>query len=497
VRTGAGELARRTGESIGGVLGTLDRIQVENQLSESNRQRKEILVRLADAIDREVDSTLYPSMRKQADEAMRGVSPKHPVARRAYQQALDTSSPQIDEMILASQAEREKDTFQANVAHMISKGNFKKARKSIKSPSGQFAYTKSQAQILIARTREGEKDVERQIGIQTMIGIGKTQVNLDDALDAILKTGLAAGFDKADINFAQQQVKDDFGRLAAAEKEGEDERVAAEDADLSKRMYADQNKTTTEQVHEANLPRTVRDPLLTSIRLRDKDIAEGKKIITSSLTRTRINLIKGSVTTGDLTVQQGINQFLTLEQDVKIEERGPVIDALFKAGEDSQDDTKRQNQTILTERGNKLRDAIERSQGVIQLIKDEEREFLIDLANDAVIELNDRFRGLDFTTNDIDAFNDSLMRKYVLSQQAVSRAVGLKNVLAKKTFTKQVDAMVTRIKNLKGNPFEQGLALDEGMRLGLVNEDGTPSTATRDPIKKDDSQFLDALLKRR
>jgi hypothetical protein len=302
---------------------------------------------------------------------------------------------------------------------------------------------------------------------------------------------------KEDITFVEGLVRDDFARREAQAVEDEDKRVAEEDADLSRRIYADEGKTTAEEVHDANLPRTVRDPLLSSIRQRDKDIAEKSKIVTSARTQADINTRIGFVVTGENTVQQAVSQFLRdVQQDVAVDERAGVIDRIFKAGEDNKDAKKRQNQTILSERGAKLRDAVERSTGVIQLIKDEEREFLIDLANDAVIDLNDRFRDLDFTTQEIDEVTDVLKRKYVLSQHAVSRAVAMKTALAKKTFKEQVASAVAHIKSLASNPVEQGLAIDQAMRLGLVKEDGTPSTEARKPIDSSVKDQLNTLLKR-
>ena len=65
---------------------------------------------------------------------------------------------------------------------------------------------------------------------------------------------------------------------------------------------------------------------------------------------------------------------------------------------------------ILTERKKKLRDAIE-SQKTL-LIYEESQEILNDLANQAVIDLSDEFRKLEFTTKDLDDQVDALIRFY-------------------------------------------------------------------------------------
>ncbi len=496
--TGQAQIAVATGALAGAVQNTaitLNRLQAENQLSEAKRVHQEILDQFQDAIEREPDSSLYPEIAKQAQEAMSQIAPKNRLAKRGYRRLFNITKVGMANTVLDVSLARERDTKRADVALMMTKGQFDRARKAIRRGTKDGTYSKVQAEALIAESRKEEAEFVKRGRRGLLVELGQNQASVDDAMDAILKEGLRIGAEKADITFAQQQVKDDFARFEAARKQGEEDRVAAEDADLSKRMYADTGKTTTAEVHAANLPRTVRDPLLTSIRLRDKEIAEGKKVVTSPLTRTRINLIKASVTVGEQTAQQGITEFFTFQDDVEIKERTDVIDLFFKAEKDSKDETKRRNQSVLTEQGGRLRDAIERSQGIITLIKDEQREFLVDLANDAVIELNDRFRDLKFEDADIKAFNDTLLRKYTLSDTAVSRAVSMKNVLAKKTFAKQVEEMVAKVKN--ASAFDRGPLIDEGMRLGLINEDGTPSTATREAIKEDNTQLLDALLKRR
>ena len=501
--SGGAQVAQQVG-AIGAGIGRLGEVFEEKQarvrLDDFKLSVTKRMIELGNEIGEEQDEDKYQAMMDAAFSDLQGQIPKGMAGPLATSYLNSEKIAQLKSVDVSMELRVESRWAAQNLVHQqeaIESTNPIPFLDSVDVGLVNGYIDEEEAEKLRQRVGAKINEARRIKDIQSLIAVARTKDNLDDALDEILKVGLEAGIDKADINFAQQQIKDDFARFEAIQVEGETNRVAEADADLSRRMYDPQNMTTTEEVHDANLPRTVRDPLLASIRQRDKDIAEKKKIVTSSRTRSDINTRIGFVVSGENTVEQAVNQYIRdVQQDVAVDERGADINALFKAGEDNKDAKKRQNQTILTERGNKLRDAVERSTGIIQLIKDEEREFLIDLANDAVIELNDRFRDLDFTVTEIDAFNDTLMTTYVLSQQAVSRAVRMKTVLGKDTFKKQVAAQVALIQSLASNPIEQGLALDEGMRLGLVNEDGTPSTEAREPIT-DNNQFLDALFNKR
>ncbi len=449
--TGAGQVAAAVGEAGGAVAGlavTLNRLQAENQLSEAKRQTQEVLNQLALDFDSDPDSSTYQQRFNDAMGKIQGFAPKNKLASKAFGNLVKSQRVSGSKFVQESMLERERDTKRADVALMMTKGQFKRARKSIKKGIGDGTYTKVQAGILVAETRKQEAEFVKNATIQSLITLGQNQGNEDSAVDVMLETGLGAGMDKADINFAIQQVKDDFTRLEAVRVEDEDDRVVTADADLSRRIYnasEGEAATTTAEVHKAKLPRNVRDSLLSSIRLRDKDIAEGKDIITSSFTQLKVNIVVSRVARGEISEAEGWKQLRNFEEVVNVKERNGNINAVTSAAESATDDTKRRNATVLDEREKKLRDSIERSQGVIQLVKDEEREFLRDIANIAVIELNDRFRNLDFTTQEIDDFNDDLMRKYVMSQKDISAALrrrGKKEPLNKKDDVSFLDSLL-------------------------------------------------------
>lgn len=299
----------------------------------------------------------------------------------------------------------------------------------------------------------------------------------DEALDFIDSTGLERGMPKEDINFVRSLVSADWAREQAKIVEAEETRVEEVDLELSKQMYAEENKTTGDDVYAAKLPQALRDKRLGEVIARDKAIAKGEDIVTSNFTQGRINVIRSAVTEGEITLAEGLSQYTALSLDVARDEQRGNIDDLFKAAKDAEDDTKRQNAGILSEREKTLRDAIEADPSIY--IQPEDRDFLRDLANQAVNELNDKFRSLEFkTAAEVDAIVDMLKRKYSLAPRQLAIAQSVQQVERAETFKQQVEKTKRLVDALRrhGKTAEAQLLLDDAIKLGLANKDGTPTT---------------------
>jgi hypothetical protein len=158
--TGQAQIAGAVGQVGGAVTNTavvLNRLQAENQLSEAKRQHQEILQQFQDAIEREPDSSLYPEIAKQAQQAMSEVAPKNRLANRAYGMLLNQTKAGMAGTILNVSLERERDTKRADVALMMTKGQFKRARKAVRKGVKDGTFTKVQAERLIAGSLVEEK----------------------------------------------------------------------------------------------------------------------------------------------------------------------------------------------------------------------------------------------------------------------------------------------------------------------------------------------------
>ena len=498
--TGQADVAAATGRLAGAgqdLVLTLNEMQAKTQLSEFRRKQKEEYDAAAFAIESELDSTKYEKIYSDAMDRAKQFLPTNKKARGIAEGLIADARVQGKTAALASGRIREMDTLRADDVQLLAEGKFEQYRRSVQANSTNFlTYDKEEAQKLIAASRVDEAKWNRQAHLDDLAKKG-IALALTPEFAGPLKANEWLSKQEGLSSAERNEIEGRINGAVADQKKKEDNRVAKVRAELTQRLYAEKGATTETEVHNAMLPGELVDSLVAKIRNRDKDIIEEKKVVTSSRTRADINDRIGFVVSGESTVEQAVQQYLRdVDQDVAVTERGAVITAFYKAGKDNTDEKKRQNQTILGERERQLRDAINRNQGIVAFVQEESREILADLANDAANELNDRFRSLDFTTVELDAVVDDLKRKYSLSETALSQAEGTRKFLAETKREEQVLKLRADIEAATTQEEKKAL-LDQGMKVGLVDESGNVvGTGSAVKSKKSDSTSTLEGLKR-
>lgn len=145
--TGQAQIAAATGALAGAVQNTaitLNRLQAENQDSEASRQTQEILDQFEDAISRELDSTLYPTIAKQAQERIAEISLTNKLAKRAHGFRLNKIKASMANTVLDVGLNRERDTLRADVESDKASGKFDKARRRVQKGVTLGAYSQEE-----------------------------------------------------------------------------------------------------------------------------------------------------------------------------------------------------------------------------------------------------------------------------------------------------------------------------------------------------------------
>ena len=224
--TGQAGVAAAAGQLAGAVQDlavTLNRLQAENQLAEAQRQTDEALNKLAIEFETDPDSSTY---QKRFDETMGQIqqfTPKNKLAARAFANMVKNQRVAGNMMVQKSMLARERDTKRADVALMMTKGQFGRARKAIQSGIKDGTYTKVEAEALTAESRAGEAVKNRRVYLDDLAQKGI----------ALALTPEFAGPKKAREWLARQEGLSSAerneikGRIDGAVADQEDEKKAA------------------------------------------------------------------------------------------------------------------------------------------------------------------------------------------------------------------------------------------------------------------------------
>lgn len=134
VRTGAGQVVAATGQAgaaVQSVARTLNRLEAENQLAESQRQATELFDQLSLDFERNPDSSTYQQRFDEAMGQMQQFMPKNKLAARAFGNQIRDQRVAGKIMVQEAMLERERDTKRANIFTWTEQGQFDKARKAV------------------------------------------------------------------------------------------------------------------------------------------------------------------------------------------------------------------------------------------------------------------------------------------------------------------------------------------------------------------------------
>lgn len=177
-----------------------------------------------------------------------------------------------------------------------------------------------------------------------------------------------------------------------------------------------------------------------------------------------------------MTLVQAINAYNKIAPDIKSTDNKSYISRMFGAEEKTRVPAKQVLNGQLVDRQRKLKDAIEQQPNF--LIESEGREILQDLANQAQIELGDKYGDLEWENiKDVDAETDRLIRKYTPSVEALNIMVLNKQIEQAETFEAQQEEFQKMHESLlkQNKNAEADLLLEQMIEEGIAEKSGKPS----------------------
>ena len=169
--------------------------------------------------------------------------------------------------------------------------------------------------------------------------------------------------------------------------------------------------------------------------------------------------------------------------NIKSTDNKSYIAKIFAAEESTRVPVKQVMNDQLSDRQKKVRDAIEDMPNF--LIESEGKEILQDLANQAAIDLGDKFGDLEWENiKDVDDYTDSLIRKYSPSAEALATMVINKQLMKAETYEQQQKKFQELHETLikQGKTMEADRLLEEMIMAGLAEKSGKPSKGKKDKL---------------
>jgi len=182
-----------------------------------------------------------------------------------------------------------------------------------------------------------------------------------------------------------------------------------------------------------------------------------------------------SVGSRRMTLDQATKAYLKIAPQIKNTDNKSYIAKIFASEESTRVPAKQILNDQLSNRETKLREAIQRQPNFLD--PDEGDELLRDLANQAVVELGDRFGDLEWENIDeLDKMVDDLTRKYSLSSKALNILLLNKQLMDAETFEQQQKKYQEMHRELlnQDKRAEADVLMEEMISLGVANKDGTP-----------------------
>lgn len=199
-------------------------------------------------------------------------------------------------------------------------------------------------------------------------------------------------------------------------------------------------------------------------------------VITTNDTTIKMLRINSRVKNGSITRDDGLEQYKLLRSEVGVNtintaDNKAFLNGIFDSGEAAQNVATKKWMAVLGGREKKVRDAIEAQPNLLG--GDESDELMKDLANEANIEFDDRFRDTkpkDYNNDDVDAEADRLISKYTLSIDQQTLAGLAKTLKDSENLKEQqqnyINLITDHIKNGRITEAEEAKA--EAVKLGIL-----------------------------
>jgi len=190
-----------------------------------------------------------------------------------------------------------------------------------------------------------------------------------------------------------------------------------------------------------------------------------------------------SVGSRRMTVDQALKAYEKVAPNIKSTDNKSYIAKIFAAEEATRVPVKQVMNDQLSDRQKKVRDAIEDMPNF--LIESEGKEILQDLANQAAIDLGDKYGDLEWdNVKDLDDYTDYLIRKYSPSAEALTTMVINKQLMKAETFEQQQKKFQELHETLikQGKTMEADRLLEEMIATGMAQKDGKPSKGKKDKL---------------
>lgn len=221
-------------------------------------------------------------------------------------------------------------------------------------------------------------------------------------------------------------------------------------------------------------------------------------VVTSNETRIKVLALTTDIKNRLISRDEAITAYTQIANtnDINTTDGKSFINGIFSAAEDSKDTAKQRNNSVLQTRERQLRDAIESQPNVFD--PQIATEILKDFANEAVIELGDKFRDGEFTNDELDLEVNRLMNKFTLSEIQQTRAAIARELRLADTLEKQQSSITKQIEALRkeGKPDEAKALMDESISLGIFEIDGDKVKKKKGKKRNLGKGFLDRIFNR-
>lgn len=220
---------------------------------------------------------------------------------------------------------------------------------------------------------------------------------------------------------------------------------------------------------------------------------EGGDDTTSTENMIKAEMLIRSVGGRRITLQKALVAYSKIAPDIKSTDNKSYLARLFATEEATRVSVKQIMSDKLASREKQLGDSINADPSVF--VRPEERDALRDHANEALIRLGDMFGDLEWEDDkELDKAVDELKREYSLSAKALVVALRSDRLIKAETYKEQVEAMQEQLKALRNQRIDKYReVLDKGVRLGLVNPDGTAPTKSGEKVNLKKLGFMDIL----
>jgi hypothetical protein len=496
-QTGEGELLAQIGQA-GQALGQfgvqLYKVQGESELTQKMLEANEGFQNLELQLLEESDPEQYIERYNQYWSSVENTEVKNGYARRRWESALPTLRKSQMASILSSYTKKVRDNHEIALSYAIARAE----QTGIVSPVAALLKTQvevgyideKEAEMILFDTRN--KTELREFKRAAMVDpIGMLESIKGDKIEgAVTLSPDQVSEIKRRANQSAADSDDSFDATTGKVALDWDIKLQAWDDPASK------NKLTYEDIDSLKLSDFEARYGNDIIKFKEfwrgllDNKVSGEDKITSTTDMMMAERIIRSVGSGRMTLHQATEAYSKIAPDIKTTDNKSYIQRIFAAEESSRIPAKKLRSDQLDDREKKLRDAIEQQMNFF--VESEDREVLQDLANQAVIDLGDKFGELDWEKiSDLDNEVDRLLRQYTPSSEALKIMVLNKQILQAESYAEQQAKLQEKYAALikQGKLVEADILLKEMIELGFATATGKPSKGKKD-------KFSPGILKR-